>query len=160
MGFPRYSLWQERRKAPGGQRGPHGTPRSHTMSLRTPHSPSITHHAPASTAPTSVGAPHPGGFQCYGTEPGAVPVSPTPLQLHVHDVPYPGDCNQGAMPRVLVQGAVPGTPSQHRGATAQCCTQGTAPRYGTLVGCREVRASRRKPGSRREPAQPEGLGVC
>lgn len=38
------------------------------------------------------------------------------------------------------------------------------PRQGAPVpragGCREARASRRKPRSRRELAQPEGLGVC
>lgn len=66
-----------------------------------------------------------------------------PLQLHVHDVPYPGDCKQGAMPRVLLQGAVPGTLFQHQGATA---------RYGTPVWCWEAWASRRKPGVVRQGA--------
>lgn len=133
MGFPRYSLWGERRVL-RGQWGLHGTSRSHTMSLRTLHSPSTTHHALASTTPASIGAPHPRGFQCYGTEPGAVLVSPTALRLHVHDVLYPGDCKQGAVPSVLMQGVVPGTPPSigvsRRDAVPRARCPGTACWWG------------------------------
>lgn len=151
MGFPRYSLWGERR-ASRCQRGPRGTP-------------SLPHHVPQDTAqplcyapcpgeyrPTNTGAPHPRRFQCRDTEPGAVPASPTPLRLHAHDVLYPGDCKQSAMPTVLTQGCGARDTLQHWGAPAQCCAQGTASQYGMPVGCREARASRRKPGAVRQGA--------
>lgn len=77
MGFPRYSLWGERR-VPGSQQGPRGTPCSSGLCLGTPPSSSTTRPCPASTVPVSAGATHPRGFQCYGTEPGAIPASSHP----------------------------------------------------------------------------------
>lgn len=133
--------------------------------------PSVPHHVPQDSPQSLRHAPCPSEYHprecrraaplCYGTEPGAIPVSPTPLHLHTHGVPYPGDCKPGAMPGVLVPGVVPRTPSQRQGAAARCCAQGTAPRYGMPVGPGEPSQARRgEAGSRREPVQPEGLGVC
>lgn len=45
----------------------------------------------------------------------------------------------------------PGHP-QDQGATARCCAHGMVPWCGTLVGCREARASCRKPGTVRQGA--------
>lgn len=124
--------------------------------------PSVPHHVPQDSPQSLRHAPCPSEYHprecrraaplCYGTEPGAIPVSPTPLHLHTHGVPYPGDCKPGAMPGVLVPGVVPRTPSQRQGAAARCCAQGTAPRYGMPVGPGEPSQARRgEAGSRRSP---------
>lgn len=152
MGFPRYSLWGERRRAPGDQRGLRGTPRSHTTSLRTPHSPSTTHNAPASTVPASTGAPHTSATAQSPVTSWCHPPLSSSMCMRCHaqgtcagcsawDTPPAPGC-RGAMLRpghgapVRHAGGVPGGPGE------------------------PSQARRGKAGSRREPAQPEGLGVC
>lgn len=144
---------------PGSQQGPHGTPHSPGLCLETPHCSSTTQPCQASTIPVSAGATHPRGFQCYGESLVPSQYHPTHLRLRVHlrlPVLCPGDCKQGTVSRVLVQRVLPRTTLQHQGdAVPKAGCPGTACRW--VPG---ARASRRKPGSRREPAQPEGLGVC
>lgn len=158
MGFPRYSLWGER-KVPGSQEGLHGTPCSPGWCHGTPQSSCTTQQCLASTVPVNAGATHPRGFQCYGTEPGAIPVPSRPSPAPRASV---AAC---AVPRGLqaghrVQGTCAACGAQDTPpAAGRCCAQGRCP-VPRAGGCWEARASRRKPGSRREPAQPEGLGVC
>lgn len=157
MGFPRYSLWGES-KVPGSQQGPHGTPCSSDLCLGTPHSSSTTQPRLASIVPVSAGATHPRGFQSSGTEPGAIPVSSHPSPAPCASV---AAC---AVPRGLQAGhCVPGTcaacPGHPSSTRAMLCPRQDAP-VPHAGGCQEARASHRKPGSRRELAQPEGLGVC
>lgn len=153
MGFPRYSLWGERR-VPGSQQGPRGTPHSSGLCLGTRHNSSTTQAHLASTVPVSAGATHPRGFQCSGTEPGAIPVSSHPSPAPCASV---AAC---AVPRGLqaghcVQGPCAACPGHPSSTWVMLCPRQDAlvPRAG---GCQEARASHRKPagaGAARRPGR-------
>lgn len=153
-GFPRYSLWGERR-VPGSQQGPHGTPRSPGLCLGIPHSSSTTQPQLSSTC------------ECWGNtrqrlpalrhrawcHPGAIPVpshpSPSPC-TSMAACAVPRGCKQGTACRVRVQCAVPRTPLQPWGdAVSEAGCPGPvlvgAGRPGRAVASQGAGGSRRSP---------------
>lgn len=135
-----------------GQQGPQRTPHSHTASLRTPHSSPSMHYAPVGTIPAESGLHTPEAFGATA-EPGAVLVPPSPLQLHVHDVLYPGIANRVPCPGYLCGvwclGHTPSTGVPRCDAAPRAWHPSAARRWGAGRPGRAV-ASRAQRG--REPA--------
>lgn len=107
-------------------------------------------------------------YECWGNTPQRLPVLRHRAWCHPNVMPPIS--GSACMTRCCAQGTASRAPCPGYLCGMQCPGHPSStgamlrPRQGAPVprasGCREARASRRKPRSRRELAQPEGLGVC